>query len=316
MSTKRNISILVGIIGILILLLTASMGYILANNDNWLKEDTSDKNSKVLKEIRELKSLYDAKIADKTNNFMVLQMQKDSIQNLLSQLEDSKMNEASLLKYKTEFKNLEGKMTVLVDEINILKSKKTKIVLKKEAQIAENIPQKTKNVGNKKSVVKKPVLKEEVMLSKHSSVAEIPSKTVTEIPVAKTKKNSKLSLSNIKAQAFTSKSASKKVETNYASNADLIKISFSLNENPDVESGERTFYFQILNSNNNVMGKRITEYFDSESLTYSFSKSFNYDNQSITISQDFLASNFEKGYYFINIFERDQMVGKTSILLK
>lgn len=319
MSVNRNISILIGIIGVLILLLSGSIGYIIYQTEDFSKNDKVTNNSKILKEISELKSLYDAKIADKTNSYVNLQIQKDSIETLLKALENSKENEHYLLKYKTEFHNLESKMKILVDEIVVLKSRKTKAVVKKEVLVAENTSDKSKTSVVKKELQIKKAEKnnnEVLTTSKLDNSVENPVKSTPEIQKSKVKKNSRLALSNVKAMAFSSKSASKKVETVDASKTDFIKISFDLKENQDVENGEKTFYFQVINSNNNVMGKRITEYFDRESLTYSFSKTFSYDNQSVQISQEFFDSNFSKGYYFINIFDRNELVGKTSILLK
>lgn len=319
MSVKRNISILVGIIGVLILLLSASIGYIIHKIELPESGKAISDNSRIIKEIKELKNLYDAKISDKTTTYMNMQIQKDSIEKLVKTLENSKSNEASLLKYKTEFKNLESKMRILVDEIVVLKNKKTIAVVKKESSFNENSIVKTTRIVAKSEVTPIKTVKsnnEAIVNSKSDFVPEIQTKSTAEIPVSKTKKNSKLSLSNVRALGFSSKSGNKKTETTEASKTDLIKISFNINENNDVEKGERTFYFQVINSNNNVMGKRITEYFDNESLTYSFSKSFDYENKSVQVSQEFFNSNFEKGYYFINIFDRNELVGKTSILLK
>ena len=87
MSSNKRVSILVGIIGLLIILLSGSIGYIFANIESKNTSSTntnSIENSKVLKEIEELKVLYDTKIADKTISFTEMQIQKDSIQNLVS----------------------------------------------------------------------------------------------------------------------------------------------------------------------------------------------------------------------------------------
>ena len=79
MSSNKRLSILVGIIGLLIILLSGSIGYIFANieskNTSSSTSNTSE-NFKVLKEIEDLKVLYDTKIADKTISFTEMQIQK------------------------------------------------------------------------------------------------------------------------------------------------------------------------------------------------------------------------------------------------
>lgn len=319
MSAKRNISILVGIIGLLIILLTVSIGYIVANNETLSGTNITENKVKVLQEIKELKNLYDVKIADKTNSYMEMQLQKDSIQVLVKELENSKKNAESLVKYKTQYQNLENKMKILVDEIDVLKSKKKKIASKKEV-IETNDRIKVPQINVIKIVTTIP--KNNLVSEQHISKPKIETQEISQLKnsfskdVSTVKKNGKIAIKNLKAIAFTSKSGGKKSETNTASYTDAFKISFTLSENPDAESGEKTYYFQVINSDNNVMGKRITQYFDSESLTYSFSKTITYNNSEIEISQDFFDSNFPKGYYFINIFDRDKLVGKTSVLLK
>ena len=98
--------------------------------------------------------------------------------------------------------------------------------------------------------------------------------------------------------------------------ADLIKITFTLNDNPTAKSGEKNYYIQIIDGKNNVLGKRITEYFDNESLTYSLSKTLNYNNQQMDCSIEFAKKDFEKGLYYVNIFDRDELVGRASFSLK
>lgn len=334
MSNKKSVPILIGIIGLLLILLAGSIGYILGGNSfNSIAEPSSSTNDKkVLQEIEELKLMYDTKIADKTNTYKALQEEKERVKMLVLELEKTKGDANSLIKYKTEYQNLESKMKVLVDEIVVLKGKKSKVVSKspkpkptKEiTNSTEIIIPKTENVVPKKETqveAKKEVAtaKQEDVFSRVANSKPEPVAVKPEVPTqpkTSEKKFAKVSMSNVKAGAFISKSASKQEETTNASRADLLKITFTLDENPNAKAGDKTYYFQIINGKNNVLGKRVTEFFDNESLTYSFKKSFDYNNESITINQEFLQEEFQKGVYFINIFDRDDLVGKTSFTLK
>ena len=334
MSNKKSVPILIGIIGLLLILLAGSIGYILGgNSSNSITEPSSISNDKkVLQEIEELKLMYDTKIADKTNTYKALQEEKERVKILVLELEKTKGDVNSLVKYKTEYQNLESKMKILVDEIVVLKGKKNKVVSKtpkpkptKEITNSSEITiPKAENVVPKKEIqveIKKEVAtaKQEDVFSKVATSKPEPVVTKTETPAqpkSSEKKYSKVSMSNVKAGAFISKSASKQEETTNASRADLLKITFTLDGNPNAKAGDKTYYFQIINGKNNVLGKRVTEFFDNESLTYSFKKSFDYNNESITITQEFLQEEFQKGVYFINIFDRDDLVGKTSFTLK
>ena len=334
MSNKKSVPILIGIIGLLLILLAGSIGYILGgNSSNSITEPSSISNDKkVWQEIEELKLMYDTKIADKTNTYKALQEEKERVKILVLELEKTKGDANSLVKYKTEYQNLESKMKILVDEIVVLKGKKSKVVSKtpkpkptKEITNSTEITlPKTENVVPKKEIQvesKKEVatVKQEDVFSKVATSKPEPVVTKTETPIqpkSSEKKYSRVSMSNVKAGAFISKSASKQEETTNASRVDLLKITFTLDGNPNAKAGDKTYYFQIINGKNNVLGKRVTEFFDSESLTYSFKKSFDYNNESTTITQEFLQEEFQKGVYFINIFDRDDLVGKTSFTLK
>lgn len=337
MSNKKSINILVAIIGVLLMLLAGAIGYIFGNKlpesgDNSKTTSIVD-DAKVMKEIEELKAMYDSKIEDKTNSYKALQDEKDRVQSLVLELEKTKNDANSLLKYKTEYKNLESKMKVLVNEIVVLKSKKNKvapkIIDKPKALVTEQTP--TKNIVTKTEVAAKketpvvtkaetPSPKSDGFFNKVATTKEETPIVKKEVPVVKKEtpvvKYSKVTMSNVKSGAYISKSASKQIETNVSGRADLIKITFTLDENPNAKAGEKMYYFQIINSRNNVLGKRITEFFDDESLTYSFKKSFDYDNQSVQITQEFPYADFEKGVYFINIFDRNELVGKSSFTLK
>lgn len=334
MSNKKSVPILIGIIGLLLILLAGSIGYILGgNSSNSITEPSSISNDKkVLQEIEELKLMYDTKIADKTNTYKALQEEKERVKILVLELEKTKGDANSLVKYKTEYQNLESKMKILVDEIVVLKGKKNKVVSKtpkpkptKEITNSTEITlPKTENIVPKKEIqveTKKEVatVKQEDVFSKVVTSKPEPVVTKTETPAqpkSSEKKYSKVYMSNVKAGAYISKSASKQEETTNASRADLLKITFTLDGNPNAKAGDKTYYFQIINGKNNVLGKRVTEFFDNESLTYSFKKSFDYNNESTTITQEFLQEEFQKGVYFINIFDRDDLVGKTSFTLK
>lgn len=316
------------------MLLAGSIGYILGgDNSGSSSSSTSSDNKKVLKEIEELKTLYDLKIADKTNTYNALEAEKKRVNNLVLELEKTKGDASSLLKYKTEYKNLESKMMVLVNEIVVLKSNKSKVVFKNPKVIAPKIITTKDNSNNEVGIPKSEVaivkkivpttikientkLKSDDIFSKIVTTKEEPTVVKNEVIKSAEKKYSKVTLSNVKAGAFISKSSVKQIETNSSGKANLIKINFTLDENSNAKSGEKMYYFQIINGKNNVLGKRITEFFDNESLTYSFKKSFDYNNESVSIVQEFLQSDFESGTYYVTIFDRNELVGKSTFILK
>lgn len=75
--------------------------------------------------------------------------------------------------------------------------------------------------------------------------------------LAKTvEKASKLTVMNLRTQAIKEKSSGREVETSRARRADKLKVCFSIAQNEVAKSGDRTYYVQIIDSKNNVLGEK------------------------------------------------------------
>ena len=95
-----------------------------------------------------------------------------------------------------------------------------------------------------------------------------------------------------------------------------MKVSFTIAENSIAKSGDKTYFVQVIDSKSNVLGDKKTETFGEKSLTYSFTTNVKYENRTVQVSQDLPGKNFEKGTYFVNIFDKNELVSKTSFTLK
>lgn len=326
MATSKNTTTLYFIIAVLVMFLAASIGYNIGNGNSNATSDATSANSinaKVLKEIEELKTIYDSKIAEKKASYKDLQVEKEKVQFLLAELEQTKGNANSLLKYKEQYQNLESKMRLLVDEIVVLKSNKSKAVTKVKTVKPIIVDGKKPIIDNASLSIKtpiraKPTPKKESRTIKSALVekVEIPNPKV-EIPEKKIEKvYANLNLWNIKSGGYISISANNQEETNLASKTDLIKISFTVEANPNAKAEERKYYIQVVNGANKVIGRRITEFFDDRSITYSLSKAIQYENKAVPITQELIAEDFEKGTYTVNVYERSRLVAKSTFTLK
>lgn len=320
MATNKNITPLYIIIAVLVMALAASIGYnigsVNSNNGSNSNSSVNAINAKVLKEIEDLKSIYDTKIAEKTANYNDLEAEKQKVQKLVAELEQTKGNASTLLKYKEQYQNLESKMHLLVDEIVVLKTNKTKAVtrVKTAKPIITDAKRSVTSFGIKNKKTATPISKTEAIVETNPKVEasiqkdEVPEKTVEKV-------YANLDVLNIKSAAFSTKS-SKQEETNSANKTNLIKVSFVVEANPNAKAEEKRFFIQVVNGKNKVLGRRITEFLDDKSITYSLSKTIQYDNQAVQISQELAAEEFEKGTYTVNIYERSRLVGKTTFTLK
>ena len=114
MQNQDNQSKLKAIIGVLAILLISSLIYIfkLTSDAKTLQTTVttvkSEKES-VLKDLADLKTNYDAAIAENTTMSDELIAERDKVVKLMADLKASKGDNASLQKYKTQYKAMEQK---------------------------------------------------------------------------------------------------------------------------------------------------------------------------------------------------------------
>jgi len=294
MENQKSNSNLKAVIAILAVLLIGSLVYIFkmtSDAKSLQTELTSTKTDKesVMKDLEALKATYDAAIAENTSMSDELIAEREKVVNLMADLKKSKGDAASMAKYKSQYFALESKMKGMMAEIETLKKENTTLTTQRDSTVMV--------LGEAKKY-------NEVLVGQNEEL----SKTV-EIA-------SKLNVSNLKTAAYKLRSSGKQIETEKARKADVLKISFTIAENKVAKQGDKTYYVQVIDSKNNVLGEKKTESFGSETLTYSFATTVKYENKSVEVTQDLPGSNFEKGTYFVNVFDKNELVSKSSFSLR
>ena len=294
MENQKSNSNLKAVIAILAVLLVGSLVYIFKMTSDAKAMQTeisttkSDKES-VMKDLEELKARYDAAIAENTSMSDELIAEREKVVNLMSDLKKSKGDAASMAKYKSQYFSLESKMKALIAENETLKKDNATLTTQRDSTVTV--------LGEARKY-------NEVLVGQNEEL----SKTVE---VAQ-----KLTVSNLKTAAYKLRSSGKQIETEKARRADVLKISFNINENKVAKQGDKMYYVQVIDSKNNVLGEKKTESFGANSLTYSFVTTVKYENKSVDVSQDLPGQNFEKGTYFVNVFDKGELVSKSSFTLK
>jgi len=279
------------IIGVLAVLLIGSLFYIYKISSDAtqvqteLKTTMTEKES-VMKDLQELKATYDAAIAENTSMSEELVKERDKVVNLINDVEKSK---GSLSKYKNEISKLQSNMKVLIAENDGLKKQNTTLTIQRDSTVVV--------LGESKKY-------NEVLVGQNEEL----SKTV--------EKGSKLSVLNMQTAAYKIRSSGKQVATDKAGRADVLKISFTIAENQIAKSGDKEYYVQVIDSKNNVLGDKQTVSFDDKTLTYSFISKVKYENKTVQVSEDLPGKEFAKGTYFVNVFDKSELVSKTSFTLK
>lgn len=294
MENQKSNSSLKAIILVLLLLLLGSLFYIFKLTTDTKELQTVVTNTKtekdnVLKDLQQLKATYDAAIAENTSMSDELIAEREKVVGLMAQLEKSKGDVASMAKYKQQFLALQTKMNSLMQEVEVLKKENTKL---------------TTNLDSTKVVLADSKNYNQVLVGQNEELA----KTV--------EKGSKLSVLNLKTGTYKLRSSGKQIETDKASRVDILKISFTIAENSIAKSGDKIYYIQVIDSKSNVMGDKATANFGDKSLTYSFTTSVKYENKTVQVSQDLPGKNFEKGTYFVNVFDKSELVSKSSFTLR
>jgi hypothetical protein len=294
MENQNGNSKLKAVIAILAILLVGSLIYIfkLTSDAKTLETtivETKSEKESVLKDLEALKASYDEAIAENTTMSDELIAEREKVAKLIVELKNSKGDNASLRKYKDQYKALEQKMRNLMQEVEVLKAQNQTL---------------TTNLDSTKVVLEDSKKYNQVLVGQNEELA----KTV--------EKGQKLTVTNLKTAAYKQRSSGKQIETDKASRADLLQISFTIAENKIAKSGDKVYYVQVIDAKNNVLGDKATVTFGDTSLTYSFTTTVKYENKTVDVKEQLPGKDFAKGTYFVNVFDKGELVSKSSFSLR
>jgi len=293
MENKQNNSGLKAAVVVLGLLLLGSGAYIYkmtSDNKETVTTLTSEKET-LANDLKAKIAEYETLIAEDNALKADFEAQKEEMEKLLVSLEKSKGDAAAMAKYKNEYFRLKRDMDNLVAENKLLKEQN--VVL-------------TSSLDSTNVVLSDAKKFNDTLVSQNDNL----SKTV--------EKGSKLSVLNLNVLAVKERSSGKQIETDKASRADKLKISFLIAENQIAKSGDRTYYVQVIDAKNNILGDKETiAMSDDLTLTYTFIAKVKYENKTVQVKQEVAGKDFQPGSYFVNVFNaKGEMVSKTSFSLR
>lgn len=293
-SNSRNSGLKVVVL-ILVLLLMGTLAYVYKLQqdkdavDSSLSKTLTEK-EKFQAELESKIAEYDIAIADNTALKGELEEEQAKIMELLEKIKKSDGSVAELSKYKTQYVKLKREMDNLIAENNVLKANNSKL---------------TKNLDSTNVVLTNAKTANDTLAAKNENL----SRTV--------EKAQRLSVLNLTTLAVKQKSSGKQINTDKASKADVLKIGFTIAENQVAKTGDRTYYVQVIDSKNNVLGEKKTETFGTTYLPYSFQKIIKYENKTVQVQEDLSVKNITSGTYFVNVFDKKgELVSKSSFQLR
>ena len=291
MEKQKSNSSLKAIIIVLSILLVGSLAYMYKmSTDSEKTEKTlmSEKDT-LIKDLEAAKASYDTAIAENTGLNDELIAERAKVEELLAQVKKSNGDVASLTRYKNDYRRLKREMDNLMAENKKLKEENGMLTVQRDS---------TANaLGESKKY-------NDTLVSQNENL----SKTV--------EKAAKRSIVNLKTQSFKERNSGKLVETDKARRVDVIKVTFTIASNEVAPAGDKTYYVQIIDPKNNVIGDKKTETYGDQTLTYSFITTAAYQNKTMDINQVVKGQDFAKGLYTITVFDKGVSVANSTFTLR
>ncbi|MBW7868927.1 MAG: hypothetical protein H3C31_11435 [Brumimicrobium sp.] len=247
------------------------------------------------KDFAQMLSTYDKLMEKDASMTDSLQIQKDSIQRLLSSLQDTRNRsyyEINQLKKRNErLREIMNHYLVTIDSLNTLNVNLTSQLDKTSTQLKETTTERDK-------------LRE---------INEQSAELLT--------KGAQLSAFNFVTEAQKYKSAGAGTKgVNKANKVEVITCTFTIGENKIARTGNKMIYLQITDPNGQVLYKRpndVVQVAGSEIL-YSGKREINYQGQLIdmTIVYNLEGKEIPSGNYTVKIFADGALIGKDTFTLK
>lgn len=288
---QRSNSSLKAIIIVLSILLVGSLAYMYkmsTDNEATERQYVTEKED-LLSQLQASKAQYDEAIASNTGLKSELEAERAKIAQLIEELEQSKGDVKSLQRFRDDYRRLKRDMDRLIAENNQLKKQNETLTMERDS------------IGSQLEESRR---FNDTLVSQNENL----SRTV--------EKASKLTITNLKTEAYKQRNSGKLVATDKASRVDKLRISFTIAGNEVAKAGTKVYYIQVIDSKNNVLGEKKTEIFGNYTLTYSFVTNADYENKTMEVSEILGGSDFAKGTYFVNVFDKDQVVATSSFNLR
>ncbi|UTN05485.1 hypothetical protein L0669_06125 [Flavobacterium bizetiae] len=254
-------------------------------------ESLSQRN--ILDSLNTLKVAYDVAILEKTALSQQLELERKNIKNLMEIIRASKNPSSEQIQiYRKQLSDMKIALEAKVVEIKKLKSQNKNLLTEIESQNVVMYKQKTEN---------------DTLVSKQKRLEST------------LKDASKLVLGNFTVIALREKKSGKEEQTEKAKYTNKLKASFSINGNPVAKTGKRVFYIQVLDQKNKVLGEnKLIEFGNNKALVYSFIVAVDFQGKTANVygvlNSD--ENKFQKGTYFVNFFDKQEIMGSTSITLE
>ena len=277
----------------LVVLLLSLAGYtytLIQQNEETVLVLEADK-AEVQKELEALVVSYNEILKDNELKDKDLIAARDRILVLLDSVKGYKANLSLISRYKAQVRGLKNERTQLFKRADSLLVITQRLTVEKDSTTA--------------------VL--------NQTIKAVDSVTIANTQMSKSlEKGALIGITNLDATAIIVRKGGKIKQTKRSSRADKIKVCYTIAPNMLAQAGDRLFYVQVMNPDNNVIGDKSSITFGQDLLTYSKSASVFYENQALEVCAivDGSSQELVKGLYNITVFDAGRQIGTTTLVLK
>jgi hypothetical protein len=281
------------ILGIVVALLIGTLFYTFNLNSEAKETERqlTEEKALVLKDLNNMAQQYDVAIGENEVANQKLVEARQRIEGLMDSLKVSENSVRSLWRYKKQFLALQDEMKTLMEENVALKES--------NALLATSL-------DSTKIQLQDRIVFNDSLLAQNNELATIVENAAV------------LSAVGLKGFGVIVRSSGKLIPTERAGRADKIRVCYTVAKNKLVGAGDKEFFVQVLDPNDNVLGLNEQIHFDESVLNYSLISKFNYENDNLDICEfvEAKGKNFEKGRYIVNVFDQNNLVSSSQFVLK
>jgi hypothetical protein len=248
----------------------------------------NEKNA-IISELNKSKDSLELAISENSSLKTDLIVERQKVTNLLDEINNTNIDVASLIKYKTEVNRLKNVVVSLTKEKFQLKKNNELLKVQRDSTILVLTQSKKYN---------------DTLVAMNEGLNRV------------IRKGSKISIVNLKTSTLKQTKSGDMESTDKASRVNLLQITFMVVGNKISKPCEKEYYVQIIDAKNNIVGEKHSKNFGVMILDYSYFSPVKFKNESLEVTAELALENVERGTYFVNVFDKDNLVSKTTFALR
>jgi hypothetical protein len=261
------------------------------NENEAIKEELRTEKEAIQRELDNISKAYSQEIERGIALDAEVEQARDRIERLVDSVDNLRADVKLLSKLRKELGAIKEERERLLDRIRDLEVANSD--LKKENQ------------------------KTQQQLEEERRARNVQDSTITEIKSDLTEA-AKLIPVNLESTGVIIRSSGRQKENDRARRLDDIKVCFTVPANSIAENGLKSYYLQVINPENNVLGTRKLIKFEDQELRYSKKIEFNYQGKELDICELVGANedNITSGIYRVNLFLENRLVNTFTMELR